>query len=36
MVIPGLANQVMIQSLRIAPRVLVAKIARRLQEGVGA
>jgi short-subunit dehydrogenase len=34
MVIPGLANKLMIQSTRIAPRVLLAKIARRLQESV--
>lgn len=36
MVIPGLANKVMILGLRVAPRVLVAKIAHRLQEGAGA
>jgi len=36
MVIPGLANKVMVQGVRVAPRVLVAKIARRLQESVGA
>lgn len=34
MVIPGLANKVMVQSMRVAPRVLLAKIARRLQESV--
>jgi short-subunit dehydrogenase len=34
MVIPGLANKVMVQSVRLAPRVLLAKIARRLQESV--
>jgi short-subunit dehydrogenase len=34
MVIPGLANKIMIQSARVAPRVLLAKIARRLQEPV--
>jgi short-subunit dehydrogenase len=33
-VIPGLANKVMVQSMRVAPRVLLAKIARRLQESV--
>lgn len=35
LVIPGLANKIMIQSARVAPRVLLAKIARRLQEPVG-
>jgi short-subunit dehydrogenase len=35
MVIPGLANKIMIQSTRVAPRVLLAKIARRLQQPVG-
>ncbi len=34
MVIPGLANKIMVQSMRVAPRVLLAKIARRLQESV--
>jgi short-subunit dehydrogenase len=34
MVIPGLVNTVMIQSLRLAPRALLARIARRLQESV--
>jgi short-subunit dehydrogenase len=34
MVIPGLANKIMIQSARVAPRALLAKIARRLQEPV--
>jgi short-subunit dehydrogenase len=34
MVIPGLANKIMIQSVRVAPRALVTKIARRLQERI--
>lgn len=33
MVIPGLADKVMIQSVGVAPRVLVAKIARRSVRG---
>jgi short-subunit dehydrogenase len=34
MVIPGLANKIMIQSVRVAPRALLTKIARRLQERI--
>jgi short-subunit dehydrogenase len=32
MVIPGLFNKVMVQSARLAPRAVLAKVARRLQE----
>jgi short-subunit dehydrogenase len=32
LVIPGLRNKLMVQSLRLAPRVVVVAIARWLQE----
>ncbi len=35
LVIPGVINKLMVQSLRISPRRLVTAIARRLQEQVG-